>query len=1222
MTQGLKALFGSRVYRRAGEFGPLTPAMLTGQDYVRYRAELQRALRLPKVRNIAVTGGYGAGKSSFIQSFAADHDEYNFCFISLATFNSGVESRELLDAEGSPVQSEKLSKFPERDPIERIEATIVQQLLYSVKDSSIPQTRLKRINHISTARASLYSAFTIAVGVAVLRICGLPKELNALAVDSPVRDILQSPLVASVFVAATAIFLLAYKLISAVLNLKLQGVTVKGLAWAQPAIASVLHKQLDEIVYLFERNKIDIVLIEDLDRFTDASPFTRLREINFIVNSSPSITRPVHFVYMIRDDLFSAEDRVKFFDYVLPVVSVINTDNSKQKMLDIIRDRRWKPIEIPSEDLIEAVCYYVDDMRQLVNILNEFDLYRKVVNRGRFLSPNKLFAAVVAKCLFPKQYSKLLKGEGLIYEAIKSYVPWAAERDAHYLAQVAELEVKIEAHTIGLARSERELCALVWMEAAGYEKSYQLESITIPSGERLTFNEFVGQESIHNLIDQPALLSLQFQHRGIRTVDTRDLLGYGAGSLGSRIAAIQEVGRGALRRLVEMKAKQASEQIVALSQAILHSDFASHVASLSNEWNLGPIGHLIAKGHLGEDYFDYSGFFYEGSISRWDKEVMLRIKAGELLHVNTRIDNADAVVKRLSEADLRDGRGLVLALIASLFSGEESSRPDTRKRYASLVDAASHEQRLDALLFGINGHASLIPVVQVLLKGSAESLVTILGEGFACSASPCLERICGAIISSAEGTADKIGDELASDLDASITGLTDGAAFASAISDRGCALRWLDAQGTWIERLGREVSREDLGTLLRLDAVAVNLHNIRVIAAAYELEWSDRTVALRDIRSLPRGRLRKTLLASPAKLVTAILEQRGDIEDDGEHVLWALRHVQEDTELRVALIERVDFNVESLQDIAPSHWLQLVINARIKPTWQNLILLSDGLSVDDFGACMQVLTSSASYAQALSRDISALSQVSDEVVVSLASKLLTASGALPDQIGGFAGRSGIITFVSGDEIPDLTAGVVAGIAGELNGRWVDWVFERLQSSDVDAAARYLRACGGDPALTASGTRIRSKVLLATVISTGDANLKAEVLSACLKRIDDWTNEAADQVIEIVLALESRHLGASASLLGGAGELLVAASEDVAIRVLTLLVNQLAWVEVRSILLIAGGGFLSKLQSVNETVSLPMSDKARELVDAMYRISVLRKPAYSRKRVAVQASAKF
>ncbi|WP_225370228.1 YobI family P-loop NTPase [Methanobrevibacter arboriphilus] len=63
----------------------------------------------------------------------------------------------------------------------------------------------------------------------------------------------------------------------------------------------------------FEATGHNVVIIEDLDRFQETEIFTKLREINLLINNSNKIDRHVTFIYAIRDEMFTDKDRTKFF---------------------------------------------------------------------------------------------------------------------------------------------------------------------------------------------------------------------------------------------------------------------------------------------------------------------------------------------------------------------------------------------------------------------------------------------------------------------------------------------------------------------------------------------------------------------------------------------------------------------------------------------------------------------------------------------------------------------------------------------------------------------------------------------------------------------------------------------------------------------------------------------------------------------------------------------
>lgn len=57
-------------------FEPLTPVLLKEHVSSRYERELRHALENPEILNIAITGSYGAGKSSVLKTFFENHRSY------------------------------------------------------------------------------------------------------------------------------------------------------------------------------------------------------------------------------------------------------------------------------------------------------------------------------------------------------------------------------------------------------------------------------------------------------------------------------------------------------------------------------------------------------------------------------------------------------------------------------------------------------------------------------------------------------------------------------------------------------------------------------------------------------------------------------------------------------------------------------------------------------------------------------------------------------------------------------------------------------------------------------------------------------------------------------------------------------------------------------------------------------------------------------------------
>ena len=112
----------------------LTPITNADEDNV-YSNMLRFALSQNKTNNIAVTGPYGSGKSSVLQTFQKHNPQWKYLNISLATFKDDLEVE---NANSKEIE------------IEAIEKSVLQQLFYSVDQKTLPRSRLKRIVTVKT----------------------------------------------------------------------------------------------------------------------------------------------------------------------------------------------------------------------------------------------------------------------------------------------------------------------------------------------------------------------------------------------------------------------------------------------------------------------------------------------------------------------------------------------------------------------------------------------------------------------------------------------------------------------------------------------------------------------------------------------------------------------------------------------------------------------------------------------------------------------------------------------------------------------------------------------------------------------------------------------------------------------------------------------------------------------------------------------------------------
>ena len=130
---------------------------------------------------------------------------------------------------------------------------------------------------------------------------------------------------------------------------------------------SILNRHLDEIIYFFQSTEYDLVIVEDLDRFNNSDIFVTLREINSLINANAGVNRRIRFLYALRDNMFVNKDRTKFFEFIVPVIPIINSSNSIDKMIE--QGERLSLDNRLNRQFLREVSRYLNDLRLISKYL-------------------------------------------------------------------------------------------------------------------------------------------------------------------------------------------------------------------------------------------------------------------------------------------------------------------------------------------------------------------------------------------------------------------------------------------------------------------------------------------------------------------------------------------------------------------------------------------------------------------------------------------------------------------------------------------------------------------------------------------------------------------------------------------------------------------------------------------------------------------------------------
>lgn len=420
--------------------------LIKGEDIEKiqpYLDKLNETLDTNGINNIALTGGYGSGKSTIIKTFKYLNPQYEYLNISLASFNKN-ENNDLLSPVEKKLQKEELERL--------LEVSILQQIFYHVKPDEIPESRFKRIINIPNWKIwSISIGFILWVSSSILLLkYDYLDKINPNAWN--IKQTFDWFAFSIFFIAFIGVGLFSRLIIRLFGNSKINKVNIKGeLELGDNVNKSVFNEHLEEILYFFERTKYNVVIIEDLDRFDSTDIFTKLREINILLNNSKLINREINFVYAVGDDLFDdKKERVKFFEYIIPVIPFINSSNADEQLRTLIKEAGLDK-NIFTREFISDTTTFIDDidMRLLTNIFHEFVIYRKILKSDLIKKNDELFAIITYKNIDPKDFNLLNKREGKLYELInnkKKYTKELIEKIENQIAYKLSQINNIDSH--------------------------------------------------------------------------------------------------------------------------------------------------------------------------------------------------------------------------------------------------------------------------------------------------------------------------------------------------------------------------------------------------------------------------------------------------------------------------------------------------------------------------------------------------------------------------------------------------------------------------------------------------------------------------------------------------------------------------------------------------------------------------------------------------------
>lgn len=580
------------------------------------------------IQNIAVTGIYGSGKSSVINTYERTHKK-RFIHISLSHFE-GVENEE----------NEEI-----------LEKKIVNQLVQQIPGKLIPETQFKTKKEFcwqATVLQVLGIVLIGLLGIYFVRFDAISDAITAgnhqiLDKFTTIPCLLFAILLFSVLLSIFLVQLIRWQSQNHIIS----KIAIKGNEMEladNKEDKSYFNRHIDEILYVLEKittakgkDRFDGIVVEDLDRFEekiDTQIFEKLRELCVLGNrrikkntdkkkdKNPSALK---FFYLLSDDTFLSKERTKFFDYIIPIIPVVDSSNSYAKIKHELKKAGYDgKID---DHFLRGLSLYFDDYRLIKNIINEFQIYAKKLKNIEH-NYNELLAIVVYKNYFPKDFAELQLHSGCVNTIFDKRSVLVEKEKGNLNFELEKAKDRLTALNNEMLSNERELHAVKldrqqYMNLAAY-KDYSYndwDKVEFPKRSQAIKDKVANKEK--EIREDIVKLQTDLIH----------------------------VNNKKFNKLITEKNKK-EVFYLSVGEHDKISDFDDYILSVQNDKYFGIIEYLILSGYLDDvSYRDYMACFDENGMSISDKNFLIGVQSRNGKDFNYLLNSPALVFDNLKDDD-------------------------------------------------------------------------------------------------------------------------------------------------------------------------------------------------------------------------------------------------------------------------------------------------------------------------------------------------------------------------------------------------------------------------------------------------------------------------------------------------------------------------------------------------------------------------------------------
>lgn len=1035
-----------------------------------YVDALVLAMKDQTIRNVALSGSYGVGKSSILNEFASRHPAA-VVELSLSTLNPHHD----------PVVGDELPRQA-GTTTNRIQQEIVKQLLYGVRPEKMAGSRFRRIERFRWRREI---PIAILVGAAVALAFLLTTWTRAVAIELGYAHLAAWKIHAVGFFSAASCALLVQWLAHGRVHVKQLSAGSATVTLDEKSV-SYFDQYLDEIVHFFQATKRTIVIFEDIDRFEDPYIFETLRSLNSLLNSAPDLARPVRFVYALRDSIFETNsmvamessppalpeergdaqadgapqhkstngsgvrdpgaNRTKFFDLIIPVVPFITHASAR----DLATQLMAGFIHKIDQDLIDLAVRFVPDMRILKNVRNEFIVFRRSIFSGKGkelqITQTGLFAMMLYKSTYLSDFERIRTADSSLDDIYRFYRELVSRRIESVESQLARMETTaVKKEELG-ARAQRygDLLANLLSKHARVAGFNNIETGTYSVDEeaysdaQLRQEEFWGKlaqsRSAGILWNHPAGETLQLSRSDIVSeIGEIDPVEWSREAVASRDQRTSEL----LSDIRFLRGASISDLMKGPSSAKRRPAHvgAAMVAKVQRVFGPGLAFELIKAGFVDRNFTLYTSTFYGHRSSPAATNFLIH-NVNQLIpdaHFLLRADDVDTVLKERGSLSLQDPTFYNVNIFDHALSAD--GKGEVADQFADSVAKLGDVQRKFVQVY-CSGGAHAERLIRLVSKRNSLALNFVAIEA-EISSDQRLQLASAALSTLGDTPAPQYDQELADYLTRNFQEL-------SFLIDQNLQkpvlshfVQLLRTQGIRVPHLSA-VSTAVLTLIIDNNLFEINSQNIEFICK------DAKSLSLNSVKAV-NGWNYTYFIRNMDKYLPSIAGRSFSVDDPAElnDVLADLVRTRSTLLGEMLLASSPECIVSELSAVPVLAWQVLAQQARFQPTFRNVkSYMGDRSSIDP---ALAAIISTDKY-------IVEVDSASQEARVQLAYSIIAASDSIPNPAvrAAIASSLDLEEYLDVNEIPAENGPLMAQLVGHVLINDEPEAYSRLRLADWSA----------------------------------------------------------------------------------------------------------------------------------------------------------------------------